>query len=152
MLAGVIVVGVALGGYLWQRRRTEQATSTSWNEETTEDTTAADESITVAQQWLNSARTNLAGTTETDPTATTVAAYAALRAAIGHYDDLPNTLTHREFRAACESQIDGIDPVALDTVINGYEQAIFAQTIEVAEVEDVVTAAEELIQDIRTET
>jgi hypothetical protein len=152
VLAGVVVVGVALGGYLWQRRRAAQATPESGNEENTEDTVAADDSVTAAQQWLTSARANLAGTTETDPTATTVAAYAALRAAVERYDDLPSTLTHREFRSACEAHIDGIDPVALDTVIDGYEQAVFAQTIDVVEVEDVVTAAEELIQHVRTDT
>jgi hypothetical protein len=147
--AGVVVVGVALGGYLWQRRQSTQTTSDPDSRGNTEAKGSTDDSGSAAQQWLAHARTRLEATPETDPTAPTVAAYAALRAAVERYDNLPSTLTHREFRATCEAHIDGINPAALDTVIDGYEQAVFAQTLDIAEVENVVTAAEELVEYLR---
>jgi hypothetical protein len=147
----LIIVGGTLGGYLWHRRRSAQAIPDSDGHGNADDTVSTDDSVPAAQQWLDHARARLTASPDADPIIPTVAAYAALRAAGERYDDLPNTLTHREFRAACETHVDGIDPAALDTVIDGYEQAVFAQTLDVSDVDDVVTAAEELVQDVRTD-
>jgi ferritin-like metal-binding protein YciE len=80
-----------------------------------------------------------------------VAAYAALRAAFERSDDVSAALTHREFRAACESHIEEPNTTALETVIEGYEQAIFAQGIDAADAEAVVAAAETVIQQVQTD-
>lgn len=147
---GVLAVGAAVGGYLYQRRRAAQAGLTPDTAGDADQPPPEADQLTEAQELIRHARERLVATDGADPTVPAVAAYAALRAATEPYDELPDALTHREFRSACESQLKGIDTVALATVIEGYERAVFAPAVDAVDAEAVVTAAEELVQQVQS--
>ncbi|WP_226022940.1 hypothetical protein [Halomicrobium salinisoli] len=73
-----------------------------------------------------------------------VAAYAASRRRLEERVGLSEHLTHREFRAACESRLDSTDRTALSTVTDAYELVTFAGEGAV-DAEDAVDAAAVLL-------
>jgi hypothetical protein len=54
-------------------------------------------------------------------------------------------MTHTEFLAVCGTELDDIDIEALSTVVDAYERATFAGSIEPSEVRTALRAAKRLI-------
>lgn len=147
LFGGVLLTGL-LAAIAWRRRRSDDTVAAPRNDTSSDSPRAAssDTSLNRADQWLALAEDHLSATTDTDPNRAVVAAYAALRASFADQIDNAETLTHREFRAACSSHLDTDDETALETVIQGYEQATFAQTLTTVHADDVVAAATTLIE------
>lgn len=76
-----------------------------------------------------------------------VAAYAALRDYYEQQADIDESLTHREFIAACERELSETDSEALLTVANAYEQMTFSGVSDEAAASEAVEAATALLVD-----
>lgn len=137
LLGGLAVVGAAV----WSQR-TETGDASDPAAVADADPGPSAEVQDRSQQWLDQARSALA---DDDAKSATVAAYGAVRGRLEEQGGLSNSLTHREFRRACEAQIEAADDVMFSTLANAYERATFTATIDTETAADAVEAAADLL-------
>ena len=137
---GVVSLVVLAGAVVWVRRDDGVETP----EETASTPESSDNRLgrPTPQQWLDDAETTLVAG---DRKGAAIATYAAVRAGLGQRIDLSDTMTHTEFLAVCGTELDDIDIEALSTVVDAYEQATFAGSIQSGEVRTALRAAKRLI-------
>ncbi|WP_178917795.1 hypothetical protein [Natronomonas gomsonensis] len=137
---GVVSLVLLAGAVVWVRRDDGVETS----EETAVTPESSDDRLggPTPQQWIDDAETTLVAG---DHKGAAIATYAAVRAGLGQRIDLSDTLTHTEFLAVCGTEIDDIDIEALSTVVDAYERATFAGSIEPSEVRTALRAAKRVV-------
>ncbi|MBX0297802.1 hypothetical protein [Haloarcula nitratireducens] len=106
--------------------------------------TASSETPSLAQQWLAQARSAL---TENDSKGAIVAAYAAIREQLHRRTDIPDSLTHREFIAACAERFDTVEMQALEPLADAYERVTFQAASETSAATEAVDAARSILTD-----
>ncbi|MDT3435576.1 hypothetical protein [Haloarcula sp. 1CSR25-25] len=137
LLGGCAVVGAVI----WVQRRegSDESAATGTADPSPDSATELHEH---SRQWLDRARSALA---DGEATSATVAAYGAVRGRLEEQGGLSNSLTHREFRRACETQLDAADDALFSTLASAYERATFTATIDAETAADAVEAAAELL-------
>jgi len=137
LLGGLAVVGAAV----WSQR-TEAGDASDPAVVAGQDPGPSAEVQDRSQQWLDRAHSALA---DGDAKSATVAAYGAVRGRLEEQGGLSNSLTHREFRRACEAQIEAADDAVFSTLANAYERATFTATIDTETAAAAVEAAADLL-------
>ncbi|WP_445087724.1 hypothetical protein [Halobellus sp. GM3] len=143
---GVLLLVTLIGAIRWIRDPSE-STSNETPDGAFDAASGANKHSGVARKLLDRARDGLQASA-TEPEQSVITAYAALRTAMADRSGISPSLTHREFRRACESQLDDVEKADLVTVIDGYEQAVFAGTLDPNRAGEVVAAATAIIDTV----
>jgi len=141
VVVGGIVLLSSLGASLLWFRRNNDSTDAEPSPPTTATEPQTNGGDSVTTPWLDHAQSALS---DDDIEQATVAAYASVREHANREAQLPNSLTHREFLAACESAETDIDPATISVVADAYEQATFAPTLDATTATKAVEAAGDL--------
>lgn len=144
-VAGVglfVVVGVAM---LVRRRgetETGQGTEPPTQSVQTERTDTEGETVEESEWWLRDARNALA---ENESERAVVSAYAAVRTNLIDAFDIDRANTSRELLARCTDHLDTDDETALATLVEVYERAAFAPTLDEDAGQTAVSSAKTLL-------